>query len=331
MPTRHARNGHLFTHAGVLNIRNAANTADTGPIDPACGCYTCRNYSRAYLRHLDKCNEILGARLNTIHNLHFYLELMRRVRQALDEGRFAAFAREFMARRVPDGACGIIPGRFSLPRVRDNHELPDFRRPRAGRGRHRPAAQHAEHAADLPLMLVAFYFLLIRPQQKRAKEHQAMLSKLASGRRSRHRRRHPGQGDRGRRRLRHRRDRRRRAHQGAEVADHAAGPQGHLQERLRDRRHARVRPLEIHPRCLRDAARAGVRRAEFLRRRTWRCRWRAATAPPSTSRPQRRSKRSCKAKGVQHQARLPRRRAPDAAVRRRQPSSCRPAMPSTRC
>ncbi len=101
MPTRHARNGHLFTHAGVLNIRNAANTADTGPIDPECGCYTCRNYSRAYLRHLDKCNEILGARLNTIHNLHFYLDLMQRVRQALDEGRFAAFARDFMARRTP--------------------------------------------------------------------------------------------------------------------------------------------------------------------------------------------------------------------------------------
>ena len=99
MPTRHARNGHLFTQTGVLNIRNAANTADTGPVDPACGCYTCRNYSRAYLRHLDKCNEILGVRLNTLHNLHFYLELMQRVRQALEQGRFAAFARDFTAQR----------------------------------------------------------------------------------------------------------------------------------------------------------------------------------------------------------------------------------------
>jgi queuine tRNA-ribosyltransferase len=99
MPTRHARNGHLFTHTGVLNIRNAAHAADTGPIDPACGCYTCRHYSRAYLRHLDKCNEILGARLNTLHNLHFYLDLMRRMRLALDEGRFNAFAREELARR----------------------------------------------------------------------------------------------------------------------------------------------------------------------------------------------------------------------------------------
>jgi queuine tRNA-ribosyltransferase len=101
MPTRHARNGHLFTHAGVLNIRNAAHAADTGPIDPRCACYTCRNYSRAYLRHLDKCNEILGARLNTIHNLHFYLDLMRQVRQALDEGRFSAFARDFIDGRRP--------------------------------------------------------------------------------------------------------------------------------------------------------------------------------------------------------------------------------------
>jgi len=100
MPTRHARNGHLFTQTGVLNIRNAAHAADTGPIDPACACYTCRNYSRAYLRHLDRCNEILGSRLNTIHNLYFYLDLMRRIREALDRGEFAAFARETLARRA---------------------------------------------------------------------------------------------------------------------------------------------------------------------------------------------------------------------------------------
>jgi queuine tRNA-ribosyltransferase len=99
MPTRHARNGHLFTWTGVVNIRNAAHSSDTGPVDPDCACYTCRNYSRAYLRHLDKCNEILGARLNTLHNLFFYLELMRRIRQALEEGRFAVFARETLARR----------------------------------------------------------------------------------------------------------------------------------------------------------------------------------------------------------------------------------------
>jgi queuine tRNA-ribosyltransferase len=99
MPTRHARNGHLFTATGVINIRNAAHTMDTGPIDPECGCYTCRNYSRAYLRHLDRCNEILGARLNTLHNLYFYLDLMRQMREALDSGTFATMARGILSRR----------------------------------------------------------------------------------------------------------------------------------------------------------------------------------------------------------------------------------------
>jgi queuine tRNA-ribosyltransferase len=101
MPTRHARNGHLFTSEGVINIRNARHAADTGPVDPACSCYTCRNYSRAYLRHLDRCNEILGSRLNTLHNLHFYLQLMRELRAAIEAGRLAAYARDFLARRPP--------------------------------------------------------------------------------------------------------------------------------------------------------------------------------------------------------------------------------------
>jgi queuine tRNA-ribosyltransferase len=95
MPTRHARNGHLFTSQGVVNIRNAAHQADTGPLDPACACYTCRNFSRAYLRHLDKCNEILGARLNTIHNLHYYLELMRRIRAGIEAGSLAEVVKEY--------------------------------------------------------------------------------------------------------------------------------------------------------------------------------------------------------------------------------------------
>jgi queuine tRNA-ribosyltransferase len=99
IPTRHARNGHLFTSTGVINIRNSAHHADVGPLDPACSCYTCRNYSRAYLRHLDRCNEILGSRLNTLHNLHFYLELMRSIRAAVGAGRLAAFARDYRARR----------------------------------------------------------------------------------------------------------------------------------------------------------------------------------------------------------------------------------------
>jgi queuine tRNA-ribosyltransferase len=100
MPTRHARNGHLFTATGVINIRNSAHQADLGPIDPECGCYTCRNYTRSYLRHLDRCNEILGSRLNTIHNLHFYLDLMRSIRSAIAEGRLTSWAVGFLAKRA---------------------------------------------------------------------------------------------------------------------------------------------------------------------------------------------------------------------------------------
>ncbi len=86
MPTRHARTGHLFTSLGVVKIRNARHTDDTGPLDPDCQCYTCRNYSRAYLRHLEKCGEILGSRLNTIHNLHYYQQLMKNLREAIQAG-----------------------------------------------------------------------------------------------------------------------------------------------------------------------------------------------------------------------------------------------------
>jgi queuine tRNA-ribosyltransferase len=99
IPTRHARNGHLFTAAGVLNIRNSAHQDDLAPVDPTCDCYSCRNYTRAYLRHLDRCNEILGLRLNTIHNLHYYLRLMRAVRQAIANDDFGAFAERFPAPR----------------------------------------------------------------------------------------------------------------------------------------------------------------------------------------------------------------------------------------
>ena len=97
IPTRHARNGHLFTQAGVINIRNSGHASDLGPVDPLCGCYTCANYSRAYLRHLDRCNEILGVRLATLHNVHFYLNLMREIRAAIAEGRFACLAERVLA------------------------------------------------------------------------------------------------------------------------------------------------------------------------------------------------------------------------------------------
>ncbi|MBT8141614.1 MAG: tRNA guanosine(34) transglycosylase Tgt [Gammaproteobacteria bacterium] len=99
MPTRNARNGYLFTRHGVLKIRNARYERDNLPIDPECSCYTCQNYSRAYLRHLDKCREMLGPRLNTIHNLHYYQTLMRDMRNAIESGQFADFKKNFYALR----------------------------------------------------------------------------------------------------------------------------------------------------------------------------------------------------------------------------------------
>ncbi len=100
MPTRNARNGHLFTSDGVVRIRNSVHRTDTGPLDPSCPCYTCRNYSRAYLHHLEKCNEILGARLNTIHNLTYYQTLMSGLRQAIEQQSLAAFREDFYRRRT---------------------------------------------------------------------------------------------------------------------------------------------------------------------------------------------------------------------------------------
>jgi queuine tRNA-ribosyltransferase len=100
MPTRHARNAHLFTRTGVLNIRNAAHQKDTGPVEEGCACYTCRHYSRSYLRHLDKCGEILGSHLNTIHNLYFYQRLMGEIRGAIEAGRLEAYAAEFYGLRL---------------------------------------------------------------------------------------------------------------------------------------------------------------------------------------------------------------------------------------
>jgi queuine tRNA-ribosyltransferase len=100
MPTRNARNGHLFTSRGVIRIKNARYEKDPAPIDADCGCYTCRNYSRAYLRHLHRIGEILGSRLNTIHNLHYYQELMRGLRDAIASGTLNTFVREFYAQQA---------------------------------------------------------------------------------------------------------------------------------------------------------------------------------------------------------------------------------------
>lgn len=105
MPTRNARNGHLFTSEGVIKIRNARHRDDTSPLDEECDCYTCKNYSRAYLYHLDRCNEILGARLNTIHNLRYYQKLMAGLREAIETGTLDAFVEQFytsQGREVPE-------------------------------------------------------------------------------------------------------------------------------------------------------------------------------------------------------------------------------------
>ncbi|MDG1066528.1 MAG: tRNA guanosine(34) transglycosylase Tgt [Luminiphilus sp.] len=99
MPTRNARNGHLFTHQGAIKLRNARHKDSTEPVDRSCDCYTCQNFTRAYLHHLDKCNEILGSQLNTIHNLRFYQKHMADIRQAIGEGRLSEFADDFYRRQ----------------------------------------------------------------------------------------------------------------------------------------------------------------------------------------------------------------------------------------
>jgi queuine tRNA-ribosyltransferase len=100
MPTRNARNGWLFTKNGDIKIRNAKYRHDTGPLDPECQCHTCRHFSRAYLHHLQRANEITGARLNTVHNLHFYLDLMSQMRDAIGLGVFETWKKQFLSRRA---------------------------------------------------------------------------------------------------------------------------------------------------------------------------------------------------------------------------------------
>jgi queuine tRNA-ribosyltransferase len=99
LPTRNARNGWLFTRNGDVKIRNARHRDDPGSLDPACACYACRNFSLAYLHHLQKTNEILGARLNTLHNLHYYQELMSALRTSIQENTFEGTARQLLVDR----------------------------------------------------------------------------------------------------------------------------------------------------------------------------------------------------------------------------------------
>jgi queuine tRNA-ribosyltransferase len=99
MPTRNARNGWLFTRFGDLKIRNASHKKDNRPLDPSCTCYTCQNFSRSYLHHLQRVGKILGAQLNTIHNIHYYLNLMSEIRQALEKNQFSEFVKQFHSGR----------------------------------------------------------------------------------------------------------------------------------------------------------------------------------------------------------------------------------------
>ncbi|MBW2476645.1 MAG: tRNA-guanine transglycosylase, partial [Deltaproteobacteria bacterium] len=103
MPTRNARNGFLFTSFGKITIKQASYRDDQQPVDPACACYVCRNYSRAYLRHLYQSNEILSSVLNTTHNLYYYLHLMRQMRDAISRGKFGAFRQAFHRQRLSTG------------------------------------------------------------------------------------------------------------------------------------------------------------------------------------------------------------------------------------
>jgi queuine tRNA-ribosyltransferase len=107
MPTRNARNGHLFTSTGVVKIRNAKHRYDTRPLDENCDCYTCQNFSRAYLHHLEKCGEMLGAQLNTIHNLRYYQRLMSQLRNAVEEGNLESFIEDFYYQHSIENGGGL--------------------------------------------------------------------------------------------------------------------------------------------------------------------------------------------------------------------------------
>ena len=109
MPTRNARNGHLFTSTGVVKIRNARHRHDTGPLDKDCDCYTCANFSRGYLHHLEKCGEMLSAQLNTIHNLRYYQTLMASLRDAIAEGKLDAFTDKFYRKQAIGDKGGLNP------------------------------------------------------------------------------------------------------------------------------------------------------------------------------------------------------------------------------
>ena len=183
LPTRNARNGWLYTSAGVVKLRNARYRDDLAPLDPACDCYTCRNFTRAYLHHLQRVNEILGARLNTLHNLHYYQRFMREIREAIARQRFSEFAFGD-AQRSPGGlmikcnafcsartAAAAFSGGTSLMFI--SNAWAQAAGGAAGGG--------FESIFLIIAMFAVLYFLMIRPQMKRAKEHKTMVEALQKG------------------------------------------------------------------------------------------------------------------------------------------------------
>ena len=286
MPTRNARNGHLFTTQGVVRIRNSSHHDDLRPVDAACGCYTCRHYTRAYLRHLDRCNEILGARLNTIHNLtttwadgaHPIGDRAWPLRRVCADLSRRAGGVRIVVRQQPAGRSGIIARLFSeAPHGRAQQEFPDglVDRERLGPGRRRRGVRRGcpggAFVQLLPLLLifVVFYFLLIRPQAKRAKEHRAMVGALAVGDEVETSGGILGRVTDAARAVPDGRDRRRRAGQGAAPHGQPRPAQGHAQEHLSPREppDAQLPGLEGLAGRDRVARRGAARAAKRVRRR----------------------------------------------------------------
>ena len=179
MPSRNARHGHLNTWDGIINIKNAKYERDERPIDPACGCPVCRSYSRAYIRHLFKAEEILGMRLAVMHNLWFYNHLMERIRDELDAGTFTAFHDKYV--KLLD--TRILRISLATGRLKRYISLSEFLR-----GDFAPmqfltttSEGYISLFFTLALMLVLLYFMIYRPQKKQEKKDAAMRSSLEIG------------------------------------------------------------------------------------------------------------------------------------------------------
>ena len=169
MPTRNARNGRLFTSQGAINIKNARYAEDDGPVDPACGCYTCRTFSRAYLRHLFMAGEMTAGALNTLHNLCFYLDTMRRVREAIMFGTFEKFRQDFHRTFSSRPADCMTPTVTSAAGLLAMAASPD------------QAVSPWVQLIPFALVLGIFYFVILLPMKRRQKKVQEFLEALKVG------------------------------------------------------------------------------------------------------------------------------------------------------